>query len=131
MGLLTTIRSANVQAEFNDKMAGIVATEFAIITFMVTGFLWWALNWQWIFVGLILTPIVLSFLLMTHRTRYFLVWFIAIFWALPFIVFGAFGVHAAWIGVPVAMLFCFWVHEKAITWSTDVSRSSDNSTSVW
>lgn len=130
MGLLTTIRSANVQAEFNEKMARLVMTEFAIITFMVTGFLWWALNWQWILVGLIVTPILLSILLMNPKTNHILIWFIAIFWAFPFILLGAFGVHAAWIGIPIAMIFCFWVHEKAIIWSRDVSQSS-NSTSVW
>ncbi len=129
MGLLTTFRSAIVQASFNEKMANIVAKELAIMAVVGAVGLWYLFGWQWFFWGIFLCPVVLVMCLFSRFLQIPMVFGIAVLWAAPFLLLAQI-IDAAYVGAAIAFFYCFWVHTKAITWSEDLARdeSDDN---VW
>ena len=126
MDLITSFRSALVQADYNQKMADFLAKELAIISFIGAFGLWWLWTWQWFFWGLILIPIILSICMFVAPLRILLVGTIASLWALPFFIVGLLGLDAAYVISIVAYIMCFWVHRRALTWYKDLVRSDSN-----
>jgi hypothetical protein len=125
-GLLTIVRSAIVQAEFNGRMADFVAKELAVLSLIGAIGLGFLFSWQWFFWGIILCPVFLSMCMFIHFLRRLIISFIALLWALPLIIAGRLGIDAAYLGAVIAFLYCFWVHHKALTWYTDLERNDDD-----
>lgn len=135
MGLITSLRSALVQAEFNKTMADFLARELAVVSIIGAFGLWWLWGWQWFFWGIILIPVTLSLLMFIPSTKIFIIGIFAVTWALPFIIAGVIGVDAAYLFAVIAFIMCFWVHEKALTWYKDLDRTDGegnyNGNTIW
>lgn len=125
MGLLTTIRSAIVQAEFNGVMSNFVAKELAYISIIGAIWLWYLFGWQWFFWGIIICPIVLALGMTIPYVNVVFMIAISWLWSVPFI-FAAQFIPAAYLGAVLAFLYSMWVHGKAMTWFKDVSRKDDD-----
>lgn len=127
---LTLMRSAIVQAGYNERMARILVKEIAfsaIIGAVVTGYFFGIGAFWW---GLLLFPIILTFGIYSRHFQLFFFSCFGALWAFPFILIAEFtGWSAFWGFAVIAFLFSFWVHYRALVYYDDVTR--DDNGNIW
>jgi hypothetical protein len=120
--LLKTMRSAVVQAGFNERMAKFVSYEIAWAAIIGSVLLAYWFGWQWFFWGIILIPVLFGIGISIPIICDIIYIAIAMAWALPFIFIGAMGISACYVGAVIAFVIAIWIHAKAFTFYSDLSN---------
>ena len=116
------LRSAFVQASYNERMAKILSYELAIISVIGSVSLAWFWGIQWFFWGIILIPVVLAVALSIPVFADLILISLGLIWSLPLLFLGFLGIHACFLGAVVVFVLSLWVHSRGITWFADLSR---------
>ena len=127
---LTLMRSATVQAGYNQRMARILVKEIAfsaIVGAVVTGYFFGIGAFWW---GLLLFPILLTFGLYSKHLQLLVLGFLGALWAFPLIIIAEVtGWSAFWGFAVIAFLLSFWVHYRGMVYYEDVTR--DDNGNIW
>lgn len=119
---IINIRSALVQASYNERMARILSYELAYTSIFGSVAMAWLWGWQWFFWGIILIPVILAVGLSIPLVADLILIILGMFWALPFIFLGFLISSAFFLLAIIVFAVSIWVHSKGLTWYQDLSR---------